>query len=334
MISKLIVFAYTVFAVSIASGSDLPQGEITDSTSLVTRLTASLASTKSTIHKNAIIKLRILNWQLNGGDAKMNADTVSELSKKLQFMPPNASLSEAREAANKYEQDIGELLGSPTLEYWDIVILEGSIKFVEKVDPKIIEMLKSKSDDSLTTKFDTTRQWLFTEKTVYEYRDGDDVLNVKPLDPFSTAYPVRLDILNVSFALRPEMAKLFSRALVAPISDHKNNFFLTFGTTGKSSMSVAIDDADFSITSLKVGNTDVSSTERFYLHTVKGLLSGFLSPITVTNIDRASDSANIAVYSVDTYDFGSAKSEMLGLRIPKSAAISSSVETGPIKFEN
>ena len=264
----------------------------------------------------------------------MNADTVSELARKLQFMPPNVSLSEAREAANKYEQDIGELLGSPTLEFWDIIILDGSIKFLERVDPKIIEMLKSKSINSVTTKFDTTRQWLFTEKTVYEYGDGDDVLNVKPLDPFSTAYPVRLDILNVSFALRPEMVKLFSRALVAPISEHKNAFFLTFGTTGKSSMTVAIDDADFSITSLKVGSTDVSSTERFYLHSLKGVVPGFSSPLTVTNIDRSSDSAHVAIYSVDTYEFGGAKSEMLGLRIPKSAAISSSVETGPIKLEN
>ena len=67
MTSKLIIFAYTVFALSIVLGSDLHSAEPTVGNDFVTRLAESLAATKSTIHKNAIIKLRILNWHLSEG---------------------------------------------------------------------------------------------------------------------------------------------------------------------------------------------------------------------------------------------------------------------------
>jgi hypothetical protein len=295
-------------------------------------LADALAGSRDKLRANAQIEFDVLRWHFEGEAEPQGVAELLALAEKTKFQPVAVSAEEAKAAAESYKSAVIGILGQTDMQRWKATFLDGSIKFEEEVDPERLKQLRDLAQaQNVTPRFDSRRQWLFTGKSVYAYGDGANVVTVSPLEPTTTAYPVRLDFLNPGFGTKSDLGSFLGKATPEQINGHPG--FFSFESP-RTSLLVSFDGGSVGLRAIAQGIPSASYWHRrFYSDLVGNVLSPALAPFTVTILERSEGSTEVLLFVLRTIQVGKVTEDAMALRVPKSARITSEARSGPVKIE-
>jgi hypothetical protein len=279
-------------------------------------LADALAGSRDKLRANAQIEFAVLRWHFEGDGEPQGVAEFLALAEKTKFQPVAVSAEEAKAAAESYKSAVIGILGQTDVQRWKATFLDGSIKFEEEVDPERLKQLRDLAQaQNVTPRFDRRRQWLFTGQSVYAYGDGANVVTVSPLEPTTTAYPVRLDFLNPGFGTKSDLGSFLGKARPEQINGHPG--FFSFESS-RTSLLVSFDGGSVGLRAIAQGIPSASYWHRrFYSDLVGNVLSPALAPFAVTILERSEGSTEVLLFVLRSIQVGKVTADDMVLEVPK-----------------
>jgi hypothetical protein len=334
-VSALLIVAAGLIAPSISVRGDKPLADSRWAEVSAQGLADALAGSRDKLRANAGIEFDVLRWHFEGDGEPQGVAELLALAEKTKFQPVAVSAEEAKAASESYKLAVIGILGQTDVQRWKAAFLDGAIKFEEEVDPERLKQLRDLAKaQNATPRFDSKRQWLFTDQSVYAYGDGANVVTVSPLEPTTTAYPVELDILNPAFALRPGAASVWEGASVTEVAGHPDFFEFSFAKKTVNTMVVSKAGENVGMRTLTVQTPAGHGPRRYYADLVENLLTPVLFPFSVTNVARSTGSTQVLLFVVRNIAIGKVSPGDMVLQVPKSARIPENVIASTIRIRD
>ena len=321
----LIIFASSIFDFA---QSQAPAAQSVQYAGGLADLFASLEKGKTSWLGNSQFSCKAQVWRL---DNKTSEDKIKEflqLVQETQSKIPNKSLPVVLDQADKFSTTSDRILGATSTESWSVWILNDTKRFMVRSDPGLLKAMKSQIG-SQESKINSIQQWLFTDKTVYYYGDGANVLQVTPLDPFTQAYPLRIDLISLILGLKGSVNDFIGSLKMSGSESGK----LTFEMGDNNSLlSVIESDKNIGIQSIVLKSPGTISS-RYFLNNAIGLVDSFIVPLTVVEVTEKQSKTVIKLFTFTALEFGKVTSDMMALHVPKTSSVADELIPAPAKVE-
>lgn len=265
--------------------------------------------------KNSQCTCDVRKWSLHGADAESKANAIEQLVKKVSHNNAPDSFQTAELNFQSFVKEIEEKLGHTSVEQWDITIFGDTRKFRMTYDKETFDYLNEKH-----VHINAPRQWLYSTNTVYEYSEAEKVLRVHPLNPFTEAYPFRMDIMNFFMALTNTPKEFLSNL---EVDEWKNNSIeVSTSKTKALKLHIKLFQAICEISSMKLRVNQDNEIDRYYIHQIKAeKVPGISIPLSVVEIHRHGGGTEITLMSIRSVEFDKISQDDIALKISESAQV-------------
>jgi hypothetical protein len=264
-------------------------------------------------------------WVLSGSSADLKAEKVATIAESAVSDSAPSDTTGAESKAGAFADSTESILGQSAIEKWEVLCSKTKRKFRMTYDPDTLKRLNVKH-----VVIQVPREWLYTDKTLYDYIEPKKVLRVRPIDPFSDAYPFRLDIASFIFSLTVSPNEFMK---MESLSVKRDGEIALTSTAGNLKISGAFIDGGVSISKVEMKLNEANSFRRYFLHQAHVDDGGpFMVPFTVIDIHKLSNgSVRVQLFSFTAVKFGVISEDDLALKVDPSAHISDETQPFPIK---
>lgn len=277
------------------------------------------------LNDNSIFSLTVRYWTIEANDSKGKLKTLSALISSEEQGQPCNSVEESSLQASGFSKKVVELLGEVDALKWKFSSFEGIRKFELTYDTKTEQKWKNDKVD-----FSPKTEWLFSDTSVYTLNTNPSVVRIRPVDPFTDAYPLSISSLNLFWSIKDIAA--FVPAL--RLQEKEGNQISAFiGKKNTQRLVMSVNNNNLIISEFKyLPENQKIQIERYYLNQwISPSLAGVGLPFSVVEMLTTNGTTKIMLATFSSVDFGHVTKDEIAIVIPPGTPVEDVSANVPIK---
>ena len=236
--------------------------------------------------------------------------------------PPSANFESVVEKNKQLIDAISHASGQKEIRFlkWDISFFNGMRKFVETYVESNPSLPPETPPPNVRILTDNGNQYLFTDTSIYTYRASQNALIVKPLNQFVDAFPMRLDMLNFIFNIKPN----FDVSMWKNFKLSRSSDLITLANSeARTTIAIRIYGKNIFPCYFFVGGERENFMEKTFgsFSEIPSAKGSFVPTLCVAVSKGPSSTANITAFSIESVSQGKLDSGNFPITVPKNTNV-------------